>query len=182
MEDGGCLETGCCASKPPKDGYRVGLAFSISDSFSQFHGAVKRIVFFFLNSVFSSKNCILKPDMRYRGVASPTTEMSQLLQDKLNCAESTVAAVGRSVNANVRWAPGRGGSDARPSALKWEWLPQADDMMTRHHFRLSSSSSFSRDAAEAMVLFLYKQVGSELRSLAILGLDLHRPSHCRPSC
>lgn len=52
---GGRLEAGRCPSEPPEDGGRLGLAFSVSDSFSRFRGAIKRIVFLFLNSVFLPK-------------------------------------------------------------------------------------------------------------------------------
>jgi hypothetical protein len=45
-------------------------------------GAVKGIVFFFLNSVFLPK-AAFPTETLYRGVASPTTKMSQFLQGEL---------------------------------------------------------------------------------------------------
>lgn len=80
-------------------------------SFSQFHGALKRIVLFFLNSVFLPKTAFSDETLSMEsggGEPHPPLKCHGCFRTSWNCTEGTVATVGRSVSSECEVSPREG--------------------------------------------------------------------------
>lgn len=95
----------------PRTGTGAELDFSVSNSFSQFHGAVKRIVFFLLNGVFLPKTALSNETPSTEESPHPPLKCHNCCRASWNCAKGTVTVVGRGVNSESEVSHREGGRE-----------------------------------------------------------------------